>query len=84
LELVILTGAGYCRVAHVVLEFEVLVIDPHGLPDVQRDRLDALAVPRYGVEPGIEVCAEVLVAGWWPIEDHEAADVHGLTIAFEQ
>ena len=71
-------------VTHVELEFEVLVVHPDRLSDVQRDALDALPVPRYLVEAGVEVCAEVLVLRCRPFEHHESADVHGLTVAFQQ
>ena len=71
-----LPGRGQRRVADVVLEVEVRVVDPQRAPGLQRRRRQPLPVARDEVQPAADVIEVVVERGRRPVEDEHRADVH--------
>src|SRR5205823_2631794 len=62
-------GVRERRMAHVVLEVEVRVVDPERAARLERGERELLAVARHQVEPRLEVLEELLEAGRRRLED---------------
>ncbi len=75
-EHVLVAGRGEGRVAHVVAEVELGVVDPERPAGLGRRERQLLAVPGHEVQAAVDVVEEVLVARGRPLEDRHAADVH--------
>ena len=69
-------GAGQRRVADVVLDVEVRVVDPQRAAGLQRRRRQLLAVARHEVQPAADVVQELIEVRRRSFEQQHAADVH--------
>ena len=63
-------------VAHVVLEVEVRVVDPHRAPEVHRHEADPLAVAGHQRQLRREQRDQVVVGGCRSLEHRARRDVH--------
>jgi hypothetical protein len=75
-ELLLAAGLRQRRVAHVVVEVEVRVVDPERPPGFEARERQLLPVARHAPEPGPEVSLELLARRRRPVEDHERSHVH--------
>ena len=69
-------GSGQRAVAHVVLEVEVGVVDPHRTAEVHGDEAHSLAVARHERQLACEELHEAVIGRGWSFEDRARADVH--------
>jgi hypothetical protein len=80
-QLLLAAGRGQRGVAHVVLEVEAGVVDPHRPPGLQRRRGQPLAVARDQVQATADVVEVVVERRRRALEDQQAADVHVRALA---
>ena len=64
------------RVAHVVLEVEVAVVDPDRPAGLKRRERELVPVARYEVQPRPDVVQEVVIRRCRALEDQHRPDVH--------
>ena len=69
-------GSGQRRVAQVVLNVEVRIVDPDRSPQLERDGADLLAVARDEVELGLHHGDDVAEGRRRALEDGDRGDVH--------
>lgn len=82
-SLCLVAGCGQGRVADVVVEVEVGVIDPDRAALVERHEPQLLAESGHEVQAPLEVLLELLEVGGGTIEDHRRGDVHVGAVALE-
>ena len=77
---------GQRRVADVVGEVEVRIVDPQRTSGLQRRRGELLAVAGDQVQPAADVVGELVEVGRGPFEDQDPADVHvrGATLLMQE
>ena len=75
-ELLLVAGRRQGRVADVVGEVEVGIVDPEGPPGLDGRKGQLLAEAGDEVQPAVDVREEVLVVRRRPLEDQDGADVH--------
>jgi hypothetical protein len=75
-ELLLGTRLRKRRVAHVVVQVEVGVVDPDGAALAIRDELQLLAEPGDQMQPGEDVLAQLADLRRGPLEDRRRGDVH--------
>ena len=75
-QLAVVARRGQGRVAHVVLEVEVGVVDPDRPAEAERDGGELLAEPRDLLESPLDHVFHVFVVGRRPLEDGDTPHVH--------
>ena len=75
-QLALATGGGQRRVAQVVLNVEMRVVDPDRAPQLERDEADLLAVARDQVQLGVHHGDDVAEGRRGTLEDGHRGDVH--------
>ena len=81
-QLLLGSGRGERRVAHVVLEIERWVVGPQRAAGLERRRAQPLPVARHEVQAAADMIQVVLECRWRPIEDEHRADVHVRRLPF--
>ena len=76
LQLLLAAGRRQRGGAHVVLEVEVGVVDPHRPALAERHEAQLLAEARHQREPPLDVLEQLLVRRGLALEDRHAGDVH--------
>jgi hypothetical protein len=69
-------SAGQRGVAHVVVDVEARVVDPHRPAHLEARNREPLPVARHEVQALLDVLHQLEVIHRRPVEDHHAADVH--------
>ena len=82
-QLLLVAGGRQRRVADVIVEVQVRVVDPDRPALVEGDEPQLLAEAGDQVEPRLEVVAEVVEIGRRAFEDHRRGDVHVRPVALE-
>jgi hypothetical protein len=80
-QLVLAAGLRQRGLAHVVLEVEVRVVDPHRTPGLQRRLRELLPVARHQVQPHPQRVQELLEVRRRALEDRHRPDVHVRVVA---
>ncbi len=75
-QLLLAAGRRQRRVADVVLDVEVGIVDPQGPAGLERRGGEFLPVARHQVQTTADMVEEVGELGWVPLEDQDSADVH--------
>jgi hypothetical protein len=75
-ELVVAARGGQPRVAQVVAEVEVRVVDPDRAALLERDARQPLAVARDEVQARLQRVEQVVVLGRLALERHDRGDMH--------
>ena len=68
--------SGQRRVAQVVLDVEVRVVDPDRTPQLEGNEADLLAITRHEVQLGVHHGDDVAEGRRGPLEDGDRGDVH--------
>ena len=86
LQLVLRARLGQRRVAHVVAEVEVRVVDPARPSLAERHERELLPVARHEVEAGVDPRDDLVVRRRRPLESHDRAHVHvrGLVLQVQE
>jgi hypothetical protein len=74
------TRAAQRDAAHVIVEVDVVIVDPHRLAELERHRRELARQHRRQVQPlrehRLEVFVEVAFVALGQLEHHQAADMH--------
>ena len=86
LEVALGTGARQRRVAHVIGQVEVRVVDPDGTALVEGHERQPLSVAWNQMQPQADLVDELGVRGGFALEHHAAGHVHvrGVTLEMQE